>query len=119
MSKRINIFFTSVFILATLACNAISSIGQTTPTPNVNPEPTLPPTQSDLPLAESYVPRVTLDEALVAYDSGAAIFVDVRSRQSFDTGHIPGALSIPLEEMEADPAGLALPKNEWIITYCT
>lgn len=61
--------------------------------------------------------RVTLEESKAAFDNGAAVFVDVRSAEAYATSHIPGALSIPLAEIEGrltelDPA-------QWIITYCT
>ena len=107
-----------LFVL-TLACNALNSVPQTSPTKYVIAEPTFPPTESNIPLTEAEVPRVSLEEALVAYSSGTAIFVDVRSRQAFDASHIPDALNIQLGEFETDPAKIKLPKDEWIITYCT
>jgi len=68
-------------------------------------------------IPESEVPRVSLAEARAAYDARSAVFLDVRAASSYASGHIPGALSIPLDELEArmgelDPA-------HWIITYCT
>jgi rhodanese-related sulfurtransferase len=45
------------------------------------------------------------------------VFVDVRSQASYDLGHIPGSLSIPLDQL---PGRLGeLNQNDWIITYCT
>ncbi len=63
------------------------------------------------------VSRVDLAQAKSAYDSGTAVFVDVRDQVYYDNGHIPGAISIPLGEIEdrldeIDP-------NDWIILYCT
>jgi rhodanese-related sulfurtransferase len=43
----------------------------------------------------------------------------MRRRPSRAASHIPGALSIPLAEIESNPAGLNLDKAKWIITYCT
>jgi 3-mercaptopyruvate sulfurtransferase SseA len=63
------------------------------------------------------VPRVNLPDARQAYESGEAIFVDVRDESSFKSGHIPGALSIPLNSLP-DREG-ELDPNTWIITYCT
>jgi len=63
------------------------------------------------------VPRVSLEEAKAALDAGSAVFVDVRSHQAFAAGHIPGALHIPLADIEARLG--ELDKAEWIITYCT
>lgn len=65
---------------------------------------------------------ITLAEAedLFAGRSGAAVFVDSRSRWEFAAGHIPGALTIPLEEnREFLPEGvLAYPPDRMIVIYC-
>ena len=63
------------------------------------------------------VKRVSLADAKAAYDIGAAVFVDVRDEQSFASGHIPGALLIPLVDL---PERMnELKPDAWIITYCT
>jgi hypothetical protein len=68
---------------------------------------------------ESYpeIQRVSLEDAKAALDAGSAVFVDVRGESSYAESHVPGALSIPLSDVEnrlgeLDPA-------DWIITYCT
>jgi 3-mercaptopyruvate sulfurtransferase SseA len=74
-------------------------------------------TQSS-PEAEGNYPdvaRVSLADAKAAYDTGGAIFVDVRDQVSYEQRHIPGALSIPLGELP-DRIG-ELNKSAWIITY--
>ncbi len=44
------------------------------------------------------------------------VLVDVRSEEGFRQGHIPGALSIPFEQL---PARLReLPKAKTVIAYC-
>lgn len=63
------------------------------------------------------VDRVTLDDAKAAYDQGQAVFVDVRSAASYEAAHITGSLSIPLNELEGRLN--EIPKESWIITYCT
>jgi 3-mercaptopyruvate sulfurtransferase SseA len=103
----------AVLAIATLACNALL------PLPRPVGGPISTQSQDGLPLTEADVPRVTAKEARVALDSGAAIIVDVRDAESYAARHIPGALSIPLDEFETDPAGLDLDKEQWIITYCT
>jgi len=62
------------------------------------------------------IPRVDPAESKAALDSGTAVFLDVRSEGSFATGHIPGALNIPLAELESRLD--ELDPNQWIITYC-
>jgi len=63
------------------------------------------------------IPRVPLDEAKAALDSGSAIFVDVRSAEAYQGSHIAGAINIPLADFETRLA--ELDKTRWIITYCT
>lgn len=109
----------SALLLAVLACNAVTSLAEPTSTPVVIVEPTIPVQPPNLPATEAEVTRVSLEEALTAYAAGTAVFVDVRSKQSFDISHIPGALYIPLGEFETNISGIDLPKDAWIITYCT
>jgi len=66
---------------------------------------------------DALVPRISLNKAKSALDSGSALFLDVRTAEAFQTEHITGAINIPLAELESriselDPA-------QWIITYCT
>ena len=89
------------------------------PTPIVILEPGNPSTPSNLPLTEADVPRASLEEAYTAYVAGAAIIVDVRSKEAFTERHVVGALSIPLDEFEINIGGVNLDKEQWIITYCT
>jgi|JI10StandDraft_1071094.scaffolds.fasta_scaffold66375_2 3-mercaptopyruvate sulfurtransferase SseA len=119
--KKYTLLF-SILVLAALACNA------TLPQAS---EPTVIPTQASLQniitpqansqpqLTEAGVPRINVQEAKAALDSGQAIIVDVRSADSYKAGHAVGAQSIPLENFENNIGGLSLDKNQWIITYCT
>jgi 3-mercaptopyruvate sulfurtransferase SseA len=113
MVKR-NIYW--VLLLLVLIISACSTTPQ--PQPIVIVEPTSRPA-NNLPQTEADVPRVTVEEALTALNSGAAVIVDVRSTESFVAEHIAGALSIPLTRIESNPASVTLDKNQWIITYCT
>jgi 3-mercaptopyruvate sulfurtransferase SseA len=63
------------------------------------------------------IPRVSLEEAKAAYDTKEAVFVDVRDSAAYQENHIPGAVSIPLTELEARIG--ELDPNDWIIAYCT
>jgi hypothetical protein len=109
----------AVLTVAILACNAMTPTAEPSSTAAVIAGPTYSLQKPVLPITEDQVPRVTVEEAMVAISSGAAIFVDVRSRQSYDASHIPGALSIPLGEIETNPTQPVLFKDHWIITYCT
>lgn len=46
-------------------------------------------------------PLITAEElALAINEGGDQVLVDVRSSKEFAAGHLPGALNIPLEEVE-------------------
>lgn len=109
-----------VLTLAILACS--SSLPQAEPTvaatqvqvPSATEQP-----QGDIPQTEADVPRISVEEAMTARNSGEAVIVDVRSAESYAAGHVAGSISIPLTEIETNPTGVSLDKEQWIITYCT
>lgn len=59
--------------------------------------------------------------AKLIYDSGKTLFVDARSRDNYDDGHIPGAVSMPVGEFNnlidsfIDQHSVDQP----IVTYCS
>jgi predicted sulfurtransferase len=78
-----------------------------------------PEAAAALPLTEAEVPRVSVEDAKAALDSGEAVIVDVRSDAAYEASHVAGAINIQLGEFETNPAGIELEKDQWIITYCT
>lgn len=48
--------------------------------------------------------------------NGEAVLIDVRPHDEFAAGHIPGAISLPLDELP-ERVG-ALPRNTRIVAYC-
>ncbi|MTD57297.1 ArsR/SmtB family transcription factor [Amycolatopsis pithecellobii] len=60
--------------------------------------------------------HVSREELLRRVDSGQATVLDVRPAEEFAAGHIPGAVSIPLEELAARLA--ELPPDQEIVAYC-
>ena len=76
--------------------------------------PKITPTTPDFS-GTGQVPRVSLEEAKAAYDSRQAVFVDVRTAESYAQAHIPGALSIPLAELPNRIGELNV--DDWIILY--
>jgi len=61
--------------------------------------------------------RISGEDALKALAKGEAVLVDVRAKESYDSEHAKGAISIPLSDL-ASRMG-ELPKDKLIITYCT
>jgi predicted sulfurtransferase len=65
----------------------------------------------------STAPRITVAEFKKLVDGHDVVVVDVRDAASFKAGHIPGALSIPLEQVAARAEQLKA-ENKPIVTYC-
>jgi hypothetical protein len=102
-------FFALVAGVAFLSAILTACAGST-PQPQIEPTGTAVATPGE-------VQRITPEEAKVAFDSGAAVFLDVRSHTLYVQSHIPGALSISLPELK--PRIAELDPGQWIITYCT
>ena len=56
------------------------------------------------------------DELVRRARSGEVVLLDLRPREEYEAGHIPGAVSIPLEELEEQLA--LLPPGTEIVAYC-
>jgi rhodanese-related sulfurtransferase/DNA-binding transcriptional ArsR family regulator len=59
---------------------------------------------------------VARGELLDRVEHGRVVILDVRPVEEFAAGHIPGALSVPLEQLDAALA--RLPKRAEIVAYC-
>jgi hypothetical protein len=119
--RKYILFVVSLIVLALSAC----SLQQTQALPTAAPTHTLQPgrgissEERELPLTDADVPRISLEEAQAALESGEAIIVDVRSSGAFEASHVAGAISVPLGVIEQDLANVPLTNDKWIITYCT
>jgi rhodanese-related sulfurtransferase/DNA-binding HxlR family transcriptional regulator len=73
-------------------------------------------------LAEEYlgerdgVEQVAADELEQRLKRGTVIVLDVRPEPEFRAGHIPGALSAPLDSLEQ--VAVTLPRRREIVAYC-
>jgi rhodanese-related sulfurtransferase/DNA-binding transcriptional ArsR family regulator len=56
------------------------------------------------------------DDLLARARDGDVVVVDVRPRVEYDAGHIPGALSVPLDQLEARLS--EVPQNREVVAYC-
>lgn len=59
---------------------------------------------------------VDRDDLLERVRRGIVTVLDVRPADEYKNGHIPGAISIPLKELEAHLS--SLPKDQEIVAYC-
>ena len=62
--------------------------------------------------------RIEWTEFRKLYDSKRAVVIDVRGDPSFEAGHIPGARSVPLDQIERRAAELKK-LGKPIVLYCT
>ncbi|MFE4711992.1 ArsR/SmtB family transcription factor [Paenibacillus sp. NPDC056722] len=62
------------------------------------------------------IQTLSLNEVLNKVEDGSIILLDVRPAEEFDAGHIPGAVSVPMEELDTYLQGL--PKDTRIAAYC-
>ena len=66
---------------------------------------------------EAAVVRVSPEELRQKTLRGEVTVIDVRAAADFQLGHLPGALHVPLANVEAQIA--YLPKGKPIVAYCT
>lgn len=59
---------------------------------------------------------ISLEELMTRMDKGEVLLWDVRPQDEYEMGHIPGAISVPIDELEKYLA--ALPMNMEIVAYC-
>jgi len=63
-----------------------------------------------------HVEQLGRDELLALLAEGDVVLVDVRPSEEYAAGHIPGARSIPLEELQQHLA--ELPEDAEVVAYC-
>jgi phage shock protein E len=61
--------------------------------------------------------QISTRDALAHLKSGA-LLVDVRSRGKFDSGHLPGAINIPLDEIAVAVPRRVQDKNQVLLLHC-
>lgn len=54
----------------------------------------------------------------VAANEQAALILDVRTAEEFSASHVPGALNIPVQELQQRYAELGQDKQRPIVIYC-
>lgn len=95
--------------------------GARAPSGTVDPAP--PPARPDLPsIPDTREPlEVQYATAKKFHDAGAALFVDARSREEYEEGHIPGARHLSADAAVEDPSLAARLETNGrpIITYCS
>ena len=61
------------------------------------------------------VQQVSMEEAVKAWRNREAVFVDVRTVDEYKQGHVPGAILIPLAEIESRRGEIPTDKKVYLI----
>lgn len=62
------------------------------------------------------VQTLTMDEVMEKMNNESIFLLDVRPKEEYENGHIEGAISVPMDDLELYMRGL--PQNAEIIAYC-
>lgn len=81
---------------------------------------TIDTTATEPQLSTKAPPTITWPEAKTLVASGGAVLVDTRDSRAFDVGHIPGAISFPMNTFNEHIGEFATiyPRSKTIIVYC-
>jgi 3-mercaptopyruvate sulfurtransferase SseA len=110
--QRIAVIAVASLALAGSACAQFKA-----PSPTPVPSATSPAAlaqQAEPPLESAK--RIDRPEAIKMVDQKKAVFVDVRSKDQYELGHIKGSINIPLTDLIARIK--ELPPHKYIVTYC-
>jgi 3-mercaptopyruvate sulfurtransferase SseA len=111
MRKLSAVVAASLFALA-----AGAQMKQPQPVPATT-APSVQPLQAPAPAASlESARRINRDEAMKLVREKKAVWVDVRNKESYELGHLPGAYHIPENELVGRLK--ELPAGKMIITYC-
>lgn len=70
-------------------------------------------------IADSSYEQITQEAAKEMMDTQDVIILDVREQEEYDSGHIPGAVLLPVGTIDEDTAAEAIPeKDSTLLVYC-
>ena len=104
---------------APTAAPAAEAVAPPTPAPPEEPTATPVPELVGTPTSPDEMPRIGLEELKALMDSGAnLVILDNRPKESYQLGHIEGAISFPWKPQLTMADAELLPWDDPIITYC-
>ena len=69
--------------------------------------------------SESDYQQISQEEAKEMMDTQDVIILDVREQDEYDSGHIPGAVLLPVGTIDEDTAAEVIPeKDSTVLVYC-
>lgn len=69
--------------------------------------------------ADNSYQQITQEEAKEMMDTQEVIILDVREQNEYDSGHIPGAILLPVGTIDENTAAAVIPeKDSTVLVYC-
>jgi Rhodanese-like domain len=110
--------------VAFIAATANAQYKTPSPVPTTQPSAVQIAPNNNIQIATSSNPdeelskarRISRTEAIRLVKEKKAVWVDVRGKDAYDQSHIPGAINIPLGELNEHLT--SLPPRKFLITYC-
>ena len=69
--------------------------------------------------SDSSYQQITQEKAKEMIDTQEVIILDVREQDEYDSGHIPGAVLLPVGTIDEDTAAAVIPeKDTSVLIYC-
>lgn len=69
--------------------------------------------------ADNSYQQITQEEAKEMMNTQEVIILDVREQNEYDSGHIPGAVLLPVGTIDEDTAAAVIPeKDSTVLVYC-
>lgn len=69
--------------------------------------------------ADNSYQQITQEEAKEMMDTQEVIILDVREQNEYDSGHIPGAVLLPVGTIDEDTAAAVIPEQDsTVLVYC-
>jgi rhodanese-related sulfurtransferase len=62
--------------------------------------------------------EVSVSEARELFDTLRPVVIDVREKDAYDKGHIPGAVAVPIGELGQRMDALGLSRTDPVLVYC-
>jgi len=62
---------------------------------------------------------ITRDELVAAVESGAVVLLEALPPMHYEKEHLPGALNLPLDDIDTLSAALVPDRDRAIVTYCS
>jgi rhodanese-related sulfurtransferase len=107
--------FVWLAIVLALACDSSQSESQSE-SQSASPSESTNPAQA--PSASTGAVAEIAQQTLLAQPAGESLVLDVRTPEEYAAGHVPNAINVPHDQIEARLAELEARKNGPVVVYC-